>query len=89
MVFYGNYHRDCDVLVVPYNTPAEKILRLNPDGIMLSNGPGDPKEIREGIEMIKGVIGKVPIFGICLGHQLGGLSMWCRYGKIEVWSPRF
>ena len=52
--------RDCDVLVVPYNTPAEKILKLHPDGIMLSNGPGDPKEITEGIEMIKGVLGKVP-----------------------------
>ena len=50
--------RDCDVLVVPYNTSAEKILKLNPDGIMLSNGPGDPKEMTEGIEMIKGVLGK-------------------------------
>ena len=66
--------RDCDVLVVPYNTPAEKILKLHPDGIMLSNGPGDPKEITEGIEMIKGVLGKVPLFGICLGHQLVALA---------------
>jgi carbamoyl-phosphate synthase small subunit len=66
--------RDCDVIVVPYNTAAEEILRLNPDGIMLSNGPGDPKDVVEGIEMIKGVLGKIPLFGICLGHQLFGLA---------------
>ncbi|GGE66093.1 carbamoyl phosphate synthase small subunit [Priestia taiwanensis] len=66
--------RDCDVIVVPYNTTAEEILRLNPDGIMLSNGPGDPKDVVEGIEMIKGVLGKIPLFGICLGHQLFGLA---------------
>lgn len=67
-------HRDCDVIVVPYNTTAEEILLLRPDGIMLSNGPGDPKSVPEAIEMIKGVLGKVPLFGICLGHQLFALA---------------
>lgn len=54
--------RDCDVIVVPYNTTAEEILRLSPDGIMLSNGPGDPKDVPEAIEMLKDIIGKVPLF---------------------------
>ncbi|MTH52664.1 glutamine-hydrolyzing carbamoyl-phosphate synthase small subunit [Bacillus mangrovi] len=66
--------RHCDVVVVPYHTSAEEILQLNPDGIMLSNGPGDPKDVPEAIEMIKGVLGKVPLFGICLGHQLFALA---------------
>lgn len=66
--------RKCDVVVVPYYTTAEEILRLNPDGIMLSNGPGDPKDVPEAIEMIKSVSGKIPLFGICLGHQLFALA---------------
>jgi carbamoyl-phosphate synthase small subunit len=66
--------RDCDVIVVPYHTTATEILQLRPDGIMLSNGPGDPKDVPLAIEMIKGVIGKVPLFGICLGHQLFALA---------------
>jgi len=82
LVDYGMKHgilreltlRNCDVIVVPYDTTAEKIFNLNPDGIMLSNGPGDPKEITEGIEMINGVLGKIPLFGICLGHQLVALA---------------
>lgn len=82
LVDYGMKHgilrelnnRDCDVIVVPYNTSAKEILQLNPDGIMLSNGPGDPKDVREAIDMIQGVLGKVPLFGICLGHQLFALA---------------
>ncbi|WP_106497685.1 carbamoyl phosphate synthase small subunit [Lentibacillus sp. Marseille-P4043] len=66
--------RDCHVTVVPYNYGAENILRLKPDGIMLTNGPGDPKDVPEAIEMIKEIIGKVPLFGICLGHQLLALA---------------
>ncbi|AET66007.1 carbamoyl-phosphate synthase, small subunit [Desulfosporosinus orientis DSM 765] len=61
--------------VVPYNTPTEQILKLQPDGIFLSNGPGDPKEVGVGIETIQGLIGKRPIFGICLGHQLLSLAL--------------
>ncbi len=66
--------RKCDVVVVPYHTSAEEILRLNPDGVMLSNGPGDPKDVPEAIEMIQGILGKIPLFGICLGHQLFALA---------------
>lgn len=66
--------RDCDVVVVPYVTTFQEVMSLNPDGIMLSNGPGDPKDIPEAIELLKGVLGKVPVFGICLGHQLIALS---------------
>ncbi|MDF0725251.1 carbamoyl phosphate synthase small subunit [Cytobacillus sp. S13-E01] len=66
--------RDCDVIVVPYNVTADEILRLSPDGIMLSNGPGDPKDVKEAIEMVNAVLGKVPLFGICLGHQLFALA---------------
>ncbi|RFU63205.1 carbamoyl-phosphate synthase small subunit [Peribacillus saganii] len=67
-------NRNCDIVVVPYNVTAEEVLSLSPDGIMLSNGPGDPKDVKEAIEMIKGVQGKVPLFGICLGHQLFALA---------------
>lgn len=74
--------RDCDVLVVPYNTTAEQILAFHPDGIMLSNGPGNPEDVSEGIETIKGLIGKVPIFGICLGHQLFSLACGARSFKL-------
>jgi len=66
--------RDCDVTVVPYNTTAEEIMAIYPDGIMLSNGPGDPKDVPEAITMIQNLIGKIPIFGICLGHQLFALA---------------
>ena len=66
--------RNCDVIVVPYNVTADEVLRLSPDGIMLSNGPGDPKDVPEAVSMITGVLGKVPLFGICLGHQLFALA---------------
>ncbi len=66
--------RHCDVVVVPYNMSANSILQLNPDGIMLSNGPGDPEELTESVEIIKELSGKIPIFGICLGHQLFALA---------------
>ena len=55
-------------------TTAEEILELSPDGVMLTNGPGDPKDVPEAIEMIQAIQGKVPIFGICLGHQLFSLA---------------
>jgi carbamoyl-phosphate synthase small subunit len=74
--------RDCDVLVVPYNTPASEILAWHPDGIMLSNGPGNPEEVTEGIETIKNLIGKVPMFGICLGHQLFSLACGAKTFKL-------
>lgn len=62
--------RQCTITVVPYDTSAEAILQLNPDGVMLSNGPGDPDDVPEVLDMIRGIQGKIPIFGICMGHQL-------------------
>lgn len=75
--------RGCNVAVVPYDTKAEDILSLNPDGIMLSNGPGDPAENVESIEELKKLVGKKPIFAICLGHQLLALSQGAETTKLK------
>jgi carbamoyl-phosphate synthase small subunit len=76
--------RGCQVLVFPYDTPAEEVLSHKPDGIMLSNGPGDPAENHEIIREIKIFVesGK-PIFGICLGHQLLALSQGFMTEKLK------
>ncbi len=66
--------RGCKVTVYPYDTPAETILASNPDGIMLTNGPGDPADNTFCIEQIKKMLGKLPMFGICLGHQMMALA---------------
>jgi len=66
--------RDCDVHVFPAWSTADEILSVKPDGIMLSNGPGDPKDCVEPINTIKSLMGKLPMFGICLGHQLTALA---------------
>ena len=65
----------CRVRVVPASTPAEEVLSLNPDGVFLSNGPGDPEGVQYAIKNIKFLLGKLPIFGICLGHQLLNLAL--------------
>jgi len=65
----------CDVTVVPATFPAEEALAMNPDGIFLSNGPGDPEPLVQVQEEIRKMVGKKPIFGICLGHQLLGLAL--------------
>lgn len=75
--------RGCNVAVVPYNTKADDILSLDPDGIMLSNGPGDPEENVEAIEELKKLVGKKPIFAICLGHQLLALSQGAETSKLK------
>ena len=75
--------RGCEVTVVPQNTSAEDILAGDPDGIMLSNGPGDPEENTYCIEQIRKLIGKKPIFGICLGHQLTALAMGGKTVKLK------
>ncbi len=75
--------RGCKVISVPADTSAEQVLSLNPDGIMLTNGPGDPAENTEVIENIKKLAGKKPIFGICLGHQLFALAMGGRTRKMK------
>lgn len=66
--------RGCHITVVPYDYSASDIRKLKPDGIMLTNGPGNPKHVQEAIDMIKETIEDIPIFGICLGHQLLALA---------------
>ena len=75
--------RGCEVNVVPARTAAAEILARNPDGVMLSNGPGDPAENTECIAEIGKMLGKVPIFGICLGHQLTALAVGGRTEKMK------
>lgn len=65
----------CRVRVVPASTPAEEVLALNPDGVFLSNGPGDPEGVPYAIENVKFLLGKLPVFGICLGHQILNLAL--------------
>ncbi len=73
----------CKLLIVPASYPAEKILELKPDGIFLSNGPGDPSAVRYGIANIKKLVGEKPIFGICLGHQLLALALGGKTFKLK------
>ncbi len=73
----------CDVTVVPAQTSAEDVLGMKPDGVFLSNGPGDPEPIDYAVRNIRGLIGRVPIFGICLGHQLCGLALGGRTFKLK------
>lgn len=89
---FGNKHniirelnkRECDVVTVPYNFTAEEILKLKPDGILLSNGPGDPKENTDIIRELKKLCEKkIPVMGICLGHQLLALSQGAETEKLK------
>lgn len=78
-------HRRCRVTVVPWNTAPEEIEGLYPDGVFLSNGPGDPTDVPEVMETVQALRGKYPIFGICLGHQIislayGGMTYKLKFG---------
>ncbi|MCR4706788.1 MAG: carbamoyl phosphate synthase small subunit [Clostridiales bacterium] len=75
--------RGCEVIRLPQNTTAEEVLSLLPDGIMLSNGPGDPAENTSCIAEIRKLLGRVPLFGICLGHQLTALAAGGRTEKLK------
>ena len=75
--------RGCRVTVVPHDTTAEEILALKPDGVMLSNGPGDPAENEFEVQQIAKLVGKLPVFGICLGHQLTALAMGGKTYKLK------
>jgi len=73
----------CEVTVVPAHCRAEEILNLNADGVLLSNGPGDPAAVTNVIETVQTLIGKLPIFGICLGHQILGLALGGKTYKLK------
>ncbi len=76
-------NRGCKVTVAPWNTTAEEIKRLNPDGIFISNGPGDPTDVPQVIKTIKSLIGKYPLFGICLGHQIISIAYGAKTYKLK------
>lgn len=73
----------CDVTVFPANATAKEILEFDPDGVFLSNGPGDPAAVTYGIETVQGLLGKKPIFGICLGHQILALAIGAKTFKLK------
>lgn len=75
--------RGCNVTVVPYDTPARVIEDMEPDGVFLSNGPGDPEDVGPVIELVRRLRGKFPIFGICLGHQMIALAYGGRTYKLK------
>ena len=73
----------CRVTVVPAETTAEDVLELKPDGVILSNGPGDPEPVEYAVRSIRKMLGRVPVFGICLGHQLTGLALGGKTYKLK------
>lgn len=75
--------RNVNLTIVPYNFPAEKIVEMDPDGVFISNGPGDPARVKETIETIRELVGKVPMAGICLGHQLMALAFGAKTFKLK------
>lgn len=75
-------HRGFELQVFPYNTSASQILASNPDGLFLSNGPGDPVDLPEVLPVIQSMLGKMPVSGICLGHQLLGLAVGGKTTKL-------
>ena len=84
--------RGCEVTQLPADTPAEAVLEMHPQGLMLSNGPGDPAENVYQVEQLRRLMGRLPIFGICLGHQLaalamGGRTLRLKYGHRGVNQP--
>ncbi len=74
--------RGASVLAMPASTSAEEILASNPDGLFLSNGPGDPSALENAVDTLRSLLGEVPVFGICLGHQLLGLALGCETYKM-------
>ena len=73
----------CNVTVVPFDSTLEQIMAFHPDGIVLSNGPGNPEDVQPVIELVRQLRGKLPIFGICMGHQLISLAYGARTFKMK------
>ncbi len=76
-------NKGCSVTVFPWNVTAEEVEAIRPDGIFLSNGPGDPEDVKEAIELVRTLRGKYPIFGICLGHQIISLACGAKTYKLK------
>ena len=77
------FNKNCSVTVFPWNATAEDVEAVKPDGIFLSNGPGDPEDVKEAIELVRTLRGKYPIFGICLGHQIISLACGAKTYKLK------
>ncbi|MEM2250827.1 MAG: glutamine-hydrolyzing carbamoyl-phosphate synthase small subunit [Candidatus Hadarchaeales archaeon] len=75
--------RKINLTIVPFDTPADEILEMRPDGVFLSNGPGDPARVKETIETVKKLLGSLPLIGICLGHQLLALACGAKTFKLK------
>ncbi|XP_022752002.1 LOW QUALITY PROTEIN: carbamoyl-phosphate synthase small chain, chloroplastic-like [Durio zibethinus] len=73
----------CKITVVPSTWPAAETLKLKPDGVLLSNGPGDPSAVPYAVETVKEILGKVPVFGVCMGHQLLGQALGGKTFKMK------
>ncbi len=80
----GLVRAGCDVTCVPWDTPAERVLQQAPDGVFLSNGPGDPEAVEGTYSQVEKLLGKVPVFGICLGHQ-----MMCKAAGADIEKLKF
>ena len=76
-------HRGCKVTIVPWDTTADVIRSLKPDGVFISNGPGDPEDVPQTIRTVRELIGTVPVFGICLGHQIISLAYGAKTYKLK------
>jgi carbamoyl-phosphate synthase small subunit len=77
------YQHGCRLRIFPAHTPADELLEWNPDGIFLSNGPGDPEPVKYAVDAVRNLLGKKPIFGICLGHQILGLALGGKTTKLK------
>lgn len=73
----------CKITVVPSTWPASEALKMKPDGVLFSNGPGDPSAVPYAVETVKEILGKVPVFGICMGHQLLGQALGGKTFKMK------
>ncbi|MDO4595849.1 MAG: glutamine-hydrolyzing carbamoyl-phosphate synthase small subunit [Coriobacteriaceae bacterium] len=82
-ILEGLVHAGCELTVVPWDTPAEDVLALSPDGVFLSNGPGDPDAVEGTYKQVEKLLGKVPVFGICLGHQMISLACGAQIEKLK------
>ena len=82
-ILEGLVRAGCELTVVPWDTPAADVLAMNPDGVFLSNGPGDPDAVPETYTQVQQLIGRVPVFGICLGHQMVSLAAGAQIEKLK------